>query len=183
MSGRYSAPDVHSRRNLVAQVIRRVVSAIAIVIAIIVVSVGGVGVAYAYWSAGGAGSGTGVTGTTVPLTLTSGTPTAGLLPGASSDVVLTITNTNSASVKVTSLALDTTQGTGGFTADAGHAGCTLTALSFGTQTNGGAGWSVPGKVGAVNGTLTVTLSNALAMSLSAVNACQGATFTVYLVAT
>jgi hypothetical protein len=167
---------------VVDKVTRRLLGAIAIVIAIIVVTVGGAGVAYAYWSAGGAGSAVGSTGTTVPLTLSSGTPTAGLLPGAGSDVVLTMTNSNSASVKVSSLALDTTQGTGGFSVDSGHAGCALTALSFGTQTNAGAGWTVPGQVGAVNGTLTVTLSAALAMSLSAANACQGATFTVYLLA-
>ena len=161
---------------------RRMFGAIAMVLAIVVVSVGGAGVAYAYWSAGGAGTGFGATGTTVPLTLSSGTATASLLPGGQTGVVLTITNTNSATVKVSSLALDTTQGTSGFSVDAGHSGCTLGTLSFTTQTNGGAGWSVPGKVGAINGTLTVTLTNALAMSLSAVNACQGATFTVYLVA-
>jgi hypothetical protein len=167
---------------VVVTVSRRLLGVIAMVIAIIVVTIGGAGVAYAYWSAGGAGTGIGATGTTVPLTLTSGTPTAGLLPGASSGVVLTMTNTNSSGVKVSSLSLDTTQGTGGFSVDAGHTGCALTALSFGTQTNGGTGWTVPGKVGAVNGTLTVTLASALVMSVSAVNACQGATFTVYLVA-
>ena len=150
------------------------------ILAIVVVTIGGAGVAYAYWTAGGAGTGFGATGTTVPLTLSSGTPTASLLPGGQTGVVLTITNTNSASVKVSSLALDTTQGASGFSVDASHTGCTLTALSFATQTNGGVGWTVPGKVGAANGTLTATLTNALAMSLSAVNACQGATFTVYL---
>jgi hypothetical protein len=41
---------------------------------------------------------------------------------------------------------------------------------------------VPAKSGAVNGVLPITLTSALAMSLSAVNACQGATFTVYLTA-
>ena len=48
--------------------------------------------------------------------------------------------------------------------------------------NGSSGWDVPAKVGAVNGTLLVTLSNALSMAASAADACQGATFTVYLVA-
>jgi hypothetical protein len=159
---------------------RHILGIVAMVVAIVVVTIGGAGVAYAYWTAGGAGTGFGATGTTVPLTLSSGTPTASLLPGGQTGVVLTMTNTNSANVKVSSLALDTTQGPGGFSVDASHTGCTLTALSFATQTNGGAGWTVPGKVGATNGTLTVTLTNALSMSLSAVNACQGATFTVYL---
>ena len=161
---------------------RRILGVIAMVIAILVVTVGGAGVAYAYWSAGGAGTGFGATGTTVPLTLSAGAPTASLLPGGQTGVVLTMTNTNAATVKVSSLALDTTQGTGGFSVDSGHAGCTLSTLSFSTQTNAGAGWSVPGKVGSTNGTLTATLTNALAMSVSAANACQGATFTVYLLA-
>ena len=161
---------------------RRMVGIVAMVIAIVAVMVGGAGVAYAYWSAGGVGSGVGVSGTTVPLILSSGTPTASLLPGGQTGVVVTMTNSNAASVKVSSLALDAAQGTGGFGVDAGHSGCTLATLSFATQTNGGAGWTVPGKVGAIDGTLTVTMSNALSMSVSAVNACQGATFTVYLVA-
>jgi hypothetical protein len=55
-------------------------------------------------------------------------------------------------------------------------------LSFTTQTNLGAGWTVPGKVGAVNGSLSITLTAALAMSTAAANACQGATFTVFLAA-
>ena len=42
---------------------------------------------------------------------------------------------------------------GGFAVDAGHSGCTLGTLSYTTQTNGGSGWNVPAKVGAVNGTL------------------------------
>ena len=159
---------------------RRILAIVAMVIAIIVVTIGGAGVAYAYWTAGGAGTGFGAAGTTVPITLSAGTPTASLLPGGQTGVVLTMTNANAATVKISSLALDTTQGASGFAVDAGHSGCTLSTLSFVTQTNGGAGWSVPGKVGATNGTLTTTLTNALAMSLSAADACQGATFTVYL---
>ena len=162
--------------------VRRIVGILAMIIAIAVVFVGGAGIAYAYWSAGGAGTGFGASGTTTPITLSSGTPTASLLPGGQAGVVLTMTNPNTAVVRVSSLALDTTQGTGGFSVDSGHSGCTLATLSFGTQTNGGAGWTVPGKVGSTSGTLTVTLANALSMSLSAVNACQGATFTVYLLA-
>ena len=150
------------------------------IIAIVVVTIGGAGVAYAYWTAGGAGTGIGAAGTTVPITLSTGTPTATLLPGGQTNVVLTMTNPNIARVKVSSLALDTTQGTGGFSVDAGHAGCTLSTLSFTTQTNGGAGWTIPGKVGTTDGTLAVTLTNSLSMSLSAVNACQGATFTVHV---
>jgi hypothetical protein len=159
---------------------RRIVGVIAMIIAIVVVTVGGAGIAYAYWSAGGAGTGFGAAGTTVPLTLSSGTPTGTLLPGGQTSVILAMTNPNSATVRISSLALDTTQGTSGFSVDSSHSGCTLSTLSFSTQTNGGAGWTVPGKVGTVNGTLAVTLTNSLSMTLAAANACQGATFTVYL---
>ena len=92
-------------------------------------------------------------------------------------MVLTITNPNAAQIRVGSLALDTSQGTGGFAVDGGHSGCGLATLSFATQTNGGAGWTVPG-----SGVLPVTLTNALSMGTGAANACQGATFSVYLTA-
>ena len=58
---------------------------------------------------------------------------------------------------------------------AAHSGCVLATLSFTTQTNGGAGWTVAG-----GQALAVTLANALSMTTCAANACQGATFTVYL---
>jgi hypothetical protein len=139
------------------------------------------GVANAYWQAAGAGTGSGTAGTTVPVTLSPGTPTPGLYPGGTTGVVVTVTNTNTSPVVLGSLALDISQGTGGFAVDAGHSGCLVSALSYTTQTNGGAGWTVPAKVGSVNGTLAITLPSALAMTTGAANACQGATSTVYLV--
>ena len=92
-------------------------------------------------------------------------------------MVLTITNPDAAQIRVGSLALDTSQGTGGFAVDGGHSGCGLATFSFATQTNGGAGWTVPG-----SGTFPVTLPNALSMGTGAANACQGATFSVFLTA-
>ena len=149
---------------------------------LVVLSLAGAGAANAYWRGSGTGAGSGATGTTVPVTLTPGSPTATLYPGGLTNVVLTVTNSNAYSVRIGSLALDTSQGTGGFAVDAGHSACAVSTLSFTTQTNGGAGWTVPGRVGAVNGTLSVTLTNALAMDSSAANACQGATYTVYVAA-
>jgi hypothetical protein len=96
--------------------------------------------------------------------------------------MLTVANPNRSPVRIGSLSLNTSQGTGGFAVDAGHAGCSVAVLSFTTQTNLGTGWTVPGKVGAVNGSLSITLTAALAMSTAAANACQGATFTVFLAA-
>ena len=138
------------------------------------------GLAYGYWSATGSGTGSGATGTTLAVTLGPGTPAAALYPGGQANVVLAASNPNAFPVHIGSLGLDTGQGTGGFAVDAGHSGCALSTLSFTAQTNGGAGWSVPANAGVVGGTLPVTLPGALAMSVGAVNACQGASFTVYL---
>jgi hypothetical protein len=149
---------------------------------VVAVALGGAGVASGLWRGSGTGAGSGTTGTTVPVTLSPGSPTATLYPGGLTDVVLTVTNPNPYPLRIGSLALDTGQGTGGFAADAGHAGCAVSTLSFTTQTNGGAGWTVPGKVGAVDGTVSVTLANALAMGPGAANACQGASYTVYIAA-
>lgn len=141
------------------------------------------GIAYALWSGTGSGIGAASTGTTTAMTLSPATPTTTLYPGGSSPVVLTVSNPNDASIHITSLVLNTAQGTGGFSVDSGHAGCSVAALGFSAQTNGGAGWAVPARAGAVNGSLAITLTNALSMSGAAANACQGATFTVFLAAT
>jgi hypothetical protein len=159
---------------------RLAILGISAVLALVVLPVGGIAVAY--WGGTGGGTGTSATGDVVPVALTVGTPPANLRPGATSHVVLTATNSNASPVRITTLTLDTAQGTGGFAVDAGHSGCNVNVLSFTTQTNGGAGWTIPARVGLVNGTLGITLNNAIGMSASAANACQGATFTVYLVA-
>lgn len=153
---------------------------LAVLLVILALPVGGA--ANAFWSASGSGAGSGASGTTVAVTLSAGTPAATLYPGGTANVVLTVSNPNASPVRLGSLALDTVQGTGGFAVDAGHSGCAVATLSFTTATNGGAGWTVPGKVGAVDGTLSITLTNALAMGVGAADACQGASFTVYLAA-
>ena len=140
------------------------------------------GGAFAYWTASGSGSGAGGTGTLSAITLTPGTPVAALYPGTSSAVAVTVTNSNTTTVRIGSLVLTTSSGTGGFAVDAGHSACVVSALSYTTQSNGGTGWIVPARTGGVDGTLGVTLTGALTMSAAAANACQGATFTVYLTA-
>jgi hypothetical protein len=138
------------------------------------------GGAYAYWGTGGAGTASLAVATTTSVTLSPATPTAGLYPGSSAGVTLTVTNPNAAQVHVSALALDPSQGTGGFGVDGSHPSCNVGSMSFSTQTNGGSGWTVPGKVGGTNGSLPITLANSVSMSASASDACQGASFTVYL---
>lgn len=154
------------------------VAVVAIAVSLCVAASGGA--AYAFWKAGGSGTGAAGTGTTTGLTLSTGTAASGLYPGTSRTVLVAATNPNRSAIVVPSLVLDTGQGSGGFAVDAGHSACTLTALSFAPQTNGGIGWTVPAKVGSTNGSLAISLPSGLAMSADAANACQGATFTAYL---
>jgi hypothetical protein len=136
----------------------------------------------AYWSGSGSGSGSGVQAAPAAVILSPGTPTASLYPGGRSAVELTASNPNPFAVHIGTLGLATTQGTGGFAVDAGHAGCAVTSVSYLSQTNGGIGWTVPPKVGAVNGVLPMTLGDAVAMAPTSPSACQGATLTTYLTA-
>jgi hypothetical protein len=151
-----------------------------VVIALVGMALGASGVAFAFWGAAGTGSGSGGAVTPAALTLSAGTPTTSVYPGGQGSVALTVTNPNTFIVHITSIALDTARGTAGFAVDGGHSGCATSTLSFTTQTNGATGWDAPAKVGGTNGSLTVTLSSAIAMSVAAANACQGAAITVYL---
>lgn len=134
------------------------------------------GTAAAYLAAGGSGSASASSSaSTDPVTVSAGDVTGEIYPGGSSAVAVHFSNPNASAVNVRSLALDTSQGTSGFSVDAAHSGCNVSALSFTEQDNGGAGYNV-----APGGTLDADLANALSMSSSASNACQGASFTVYL---
>ena len=134
--------------------------------------------ATAYLGASGSGSGNATTTTaTTAVSIAPGTTSQPLFPTGTAigGVAVVLTNTNAAAVRVPQLALDTTRGSGGYAVDAGHASCPVSNLSYATQTNGGAGWIVP-----ATGSLTLDLANAIALSTTAPNACQGASFTVYL---
>ena len=132
--------------------------------------------AAAYLLVGGTGSGSAADGTAQQVTISAGTPTTPLYPGLTGDVAVVFGNPNAAHVKINSLVLDTSQGSGGYAVDGGHSGCTSLSsiLTYTTQNNGGNGWLV------ANGSTNVDLTGAISMSTSAASACQGATFTVYL---
>lgn len=137
---------------------------------------GGVG-AHAYWTPSGSGSGTATVGEPVAVTLSPGTAMTDLYPGMSGDVATSIANSNTYRVFVGSLVLDTTRGTSGFSVGGGQPGCDPSALSYTVQSNGGAGWFVP-----AGATLDLDLTNAVDLTTAAATECQGATFTVYLLA-
>ncbi len=128
-------------------------------------------VAMAAWLAGGTGNGYAKADAAKALTTSpvSGSAiTSGLLyPGGTGDVKLTINNPNPYPVEVTSIA-QTPSST--ITASGGSGTCTTTGVSFTDQTGN---WVVP-----ANGSQTVTLSGAAAMSNSSDDGCQGALFTI-----
>lgn len=133
------------------------------------------GVAFAYVTGSGSGSGSAVTATTQPLIVSPGTAAHDLYPGGVSAVEITVKNPNTGPVNVNSLVLDTAQGTSGFAVDADHAACGVGSLSFTNQIGGGAGIAVPS-----GGPWPYTVAGALKMSVDAPNACQGATFKIYV---
>jgi len=177
MSARNSYEPAHRKPP-----IQRSVRARLILATIVVALIGTGGVALAYWGGSGSGTGTATTGTAAAVTLSPGTPALDLYPGGQVDVTLTVSNPNPTILVMGSLALDTTQGASGFGVDTAHAACATATLTFTPQTNAGAGWNVPAMTSTTDGSVAITLPNALHMSLDAANACQGARFTVYLAA-
>ena len=135
-------------------------------------------VAYAAWTVNGSGTGSALATSAVNLTLAPGAPSGALFPTGSADVATSVANSNPFPVHVSSIALDTGQGSSGFDVDGGHSGCNLGSLSFTTATNGSSGWDIP-----AGSSVDVDAASAIAMSGAANDSCQGATFTVYLTAT
>lgn len=154
----------------------------AAVLVTAVVAIGAAAVAVAFWISAGTGSGTAVLSSPQQLTLGPGTAQGQLVPGGASAVVAVATNPNPYFVDVGSLTLDATSGTGGFDVDAGHSGCAVSVLHLAAQDNDGSGWRVPPRVGSTDGTQVIELGGALTMDADAADACQGASFTVYLTA-
>lgn len=136
--------------------------------------------ALAYWSAIGTGTASVKLADPLPVTLSPGIVSDPLSPGDVAGVNMVVSNPNPSQEHIGSFTLDSDSTSPAITVDGGHSGCAVSALTFTTQTNGGRGWDVPPKVGASSGTLTLQLTDALAMSAAAANACQGATFTITL---
>ena len=135
--------------------------------------------AEAYWTSTGTTTGSGATGTSLPLTMAPGAPSTQLRPGGAAGVAVTISNPNPEPVHLASMVLDASQGTGGFSLDPAHSTCDTTALAFAGQF---AGWMVPARSGTEDGTVDVVLDGAITMAVDAAGSCQGARFTVHLMA-
>jgi hypothetical protein len=139
-----------------------------------------VSAALSYWTATGSGTASTTLANPQNIALSAGASDDQVSPGESAEVAAVATNPNDYEVQISSITLDTGRGTAGFDVDPAHSGCDPSALSFTTQDNGGAGWTVPPRVGETDGSLSIEMANALTMSAGADNACQGADFTVYL---
>jgi hypothetical protein len=138
------------------------------------------GIVAAFWGGAGAGTGSANAGTALALTISGGSPSSQLYPGGAAGVSVMVSNPNLFPIRLRSLTIDDARGSAGFSVDAGHLGCSTAVLSLADSDNGGAGWTIPAKSGAVDGTLAAELVNAVSMTSSASAACQGATFTVYV---
>ena len=146
------------------------------------------GAAFAYFTASGSGTGQAKAATVTNLSIAAAaTPSVGhaLYPGATGDVVLTITNPNAFPVTITALTLpsSTTYATGfsnsslttpiaGCTASGGSA--SLVAWNF--AANSGSHTLTSSLTVAASGTLTVTMTNDAFMGTTAPAACEGAFF-------
>lgn len=137
-------------------------------VGISVVALTAAGLVYAAWTTSGSGSGYAKAQSSQALTTVdvSASTAATLYPGASGNVQIRISNPNPYPVRVTSVA-----GNGAITADAGHATCVTTGVSFANQT--GLTLDV-----AAGGTLDRTFNGAASMTNASDNGCQGATFTI-----
>jgi hypothetical protein len=133
-----------------------------------VLVLGVVGLVYAAWTTNGSGSGYAKAGTAQALTTidVSASTAATLYPGANGDVLLKINNPNPYPVRVTDVI-----GNGAITADAGHATCVTTGVTFTDQ------HSQTLDIAASSQTQS-TLTGAAHMSNASDNGCQGATFTI-----
>lgn len=130
------------------------------------------GAAFAYFTATGSGTGTATAGT-VSLSLTVAAPAGQLFPGGTVNVTIGVKNTSSsASLTITALKQDPDRRTTITTA--GQGSCDPTVVSF-TDT------TVP--TGAIAAGASANATGTVNMTADALNGCQGAVFSIPLLAT
>lgn len=133
------------------------------------------GVVFAAWIVPGTGSGFSKAKSAQALTTNNvgATTTSQLFPGGDGDVKVEVSNPNPFPVTVTKVEANgaVSSSDSGCT-DVGGDVLKKTGVSFTTQN------LTSGNVVPANGTLTLTLNNAVSMTNQSVNACQGAVFTI-----
>lgn len=133
----------------------------------------GGGTAYAYWASTGTGTGAAAAGTmqtvSVDALVAGDSNGTSLAPGGTADVILRTSNTNPFAVTLYSVAAG-----GPVTADAAHAGCLTTGVSFRAP----AAPFAPAVTIPAKSSVFVTLPAAASMSTLSQSACQGATFKI-----
>ena len=135
----------------------------------------GSGLAYAYWSSTGSGTAAATARTAVNSVISSATAPADLYPGATSSVTVTITNPNPYPVLVTGIGA----GSSAVVATSCTAGTVTSAArtdSLGIVRNDTSARSI---AASSSGTYSLTTS----MSSTAVDACQGQSFSLTITAT
>jgi hypothetical protein len=140
-----------------------VVSTLVLVLGIVAVGVG-----LGAWSISGSGNGSAKATTASSITLAdaSAFTSADLYPGATGNLKLRATNPNPFPVRITAVS-----GNGTITSDKGAACDASTGVTLANQS----GLTLDLAAGA---TATLTVPNAVSMSNSSDNSCQGAVFTV-----
>lgn len=137
---------------------------------VVALALGTVGVlaasaAFAAWTVGGGGTGTATATSSANLTTSVATTTAQLYPGITgANLYLTVNNPNPFPVTITSV-----NANGAATADAGHATCVVTGVTFTT--------TAVSRTIAANASSSFTVAG-VSMSNASDTGCQGATFTV-----
>lgn len=94
--------------------------------------------------------------------------------GGGVSTALSLDNNRSVQLHVSTLSLDTSQGSGGYTADSGHSACSPSSAQLGF-TPQSTGWTLEPM-----SSTAVTLGSAITMGAGSPSSCQGASFTVYL---
>ena len=138
---------------------------------------GGTG-AYAYWSATGTGSAAVPSATAALLTVTAtGTPPS-LYPGRTISLDVTLANSNVYPVSITKL---TAVSVASSDAQACSPSANITVSSTVTSTFASGGYTLPAPIAvAAGGSTNTTLANLITMNTTALDPCQGKTFTVTL---
>ena len=142
-------------------------SLVGLVMSLILVGVSS-GAAYAYWRTTGSGSGAASVGTVQSVTVlaASGTPASLLVPGASAELVLSISNPNSYALTLTGIAPN------GTITVSGGSGCTAVNSGVSVSTLSGLSLSISA------GTSTVRIPAGIQMTSGSASGCQSADFQV-----